>query len=172
MRCIDCHTPPTGWGWAAKALDVKAPDPFIRSAPGGEPVAAPTLAQTKGRNVALPTPGKKKGAPNAIHDRTMPDAYPEAQQTSNKGSKGSNPKDVDLKKKGKRADFRISDGEASPSPGSLGPPVEGPLQLTSLISEGDSYRKVRSPPYQPVPAKFAKTAHGTPSKVPYGQSSR
>ena len=44
IRYIDCHPLPTGWGRAAKALDFKAPDPFIRGVPGGEPVVVPTSA--------------------------------------------------------------------------------------------------------------------------------
>ena len=45
MRYIDCRPLPTGWDWAAKALDFRAPDPPIRGVPGGEHVADPTIAQ-------------------------------------------------------------------------------------------------------------------------------
>ena len=106
LRYIDCYPLPKGWGWAAEALDFRAPDTFIRAEPGGEPVVAPTVAQTKARDVVALMPGNNKEAPKASHDRTTPGAYPEAQQTANKGSKGRNPR-------GKCADFRNLGGEAS-----------------------------------------------------------
>ena len=44
MRYIKCYPPPTGWDWAAKALDFSAPGPIIRGVPGGEPVVVSTIA--------------------------------------------------------------------------------------------------------------------------------
>ena len=85
MRYIDCYPLPTGWDWGAKVLDFKAPGPFIRGVPGGEPVVAPTIAQTKAQNIVLTTPGNHKEVPKAIRDRPIQDVRPEAQQTLNKG---------------------------------------------------------------------------------------
>ena len=62
------------------------------------------------------------------------------------GSKGLYQKDANLDQKGKRADFRFLGWGASPSPSFSGLPVEGSLQLTSLIPRGDSYREVA--PYE------------------------
>ena len=83
MRYIDCHPLPTRWGWAAKAPDFKAPYLFLRRAPGSEPVAVPTIAHAKVRNIAPPTPGNNKEAPEAIQGRPTQDVRPEVQQTLN-----------------------------------------------------------------------------------------
>ena len=68
--------PPTGWDWAAKALDCEAPDSFKRGASGGEPIATPTIEQAKARNIVFPTPGDNKEALKAIRDRAMQDEDP------------------------------------------------------------------------------------------------
>ena len=107
MRYIDYHPLPTGCDWAAKALDIKAPDPFILGVPGGEPVVAPTIAQTKAQNIASPMPGSNREVPKAIQDRPTQDVRPEVQQTLTKGMKGTYAKDMYMAKKGKGTDFRI-----------------------------------------------------------------
>ena len=83
MRFIECYPLPTGWDWAAKALDFKPPGPFIRGVPGGEPLVIPTIAETKARNIAPPTPGNDKEAQKAMTFYTMLDKSKEAQQTAN-----------------------------------------------------------------------------------------
>ena len=137
-----CYPLPTGWDWAAKVLDFKAPGPFIRGVPGGEPVAIPTIAQTRARDIAFPTPGNNKEVRKAIIYRTTLDTTKEAQQTLTKGSKGLSQMDVNCDPKNKRADFRLLGWPASPSPSFSGLPAEGALQLTSVISKGDPHQKV------------------------------
>ena len=146
-------------GVGRPTLDFKAPGPCIRGAPGGEPVATPTIAQTKARNISFPMPGNNKEVPKAIIDRTTLGANTGAQQTSNKGSKGMSRKDANWDQRGKRADFRLFGWKAPPSPSFSGLPAEGSLQFTSLISKGDPYPK--APPYD-----------GLESAVPSSSSSR
>ena len=146
MRYIERYPVPAGWDWAAKALDFKAPDPFIRGAPGGEPGVISTIAQTEARNIASPMPDNNKEAQKAITDRTTLDTNKVAQQTSPKGSKGVHQQDGNCDQKGRRADFRRFDWTTSPSRSPLVPPAEGSMPWSSIISKGDPYQKV--PPYK------------------------
>ena len=141
LRFIDCYPLPTGWDWAAVALEFKAPDPFTRGVPGSEPVVSPTIAQTKARNMVLPSPDTNKEAPKAIQDRATQDVRPEVRQAWNEGMEGLDTKDVFMGKKGKCADFQSLGGKASPTKSPLSPLMEGPLQSTMLVSKGDSCRK-------------------------------
>ena len=54
MRYSNSYPLPTGWDWAAKALDFSAPGPILRGIPGGEPIVIQTVAQTKASNVTRP----------------------------------------------------------------------------------------------------------------------
>ena len=58
MRYIDRFPPPSGWERAALSLDFKAPDPFIRGDPRGDPVAIPTVSSAKARNIEHTTQDK------------------------------------------------------------------------------------------------------------------
>ena len=69
--------------------------------PGGEPLAIPTVAQTKAQSITSPAPGNNKEVPKAISDRPMPDVNLAMQQTTNAGSKGLNPKDAYVDKQGR-----------------------------------------------------------------------
>ena len=56
--------------------------------------------------------------------------------------------DVNFAQEDRRADFRLLDWPASPSPSFAGVTADGSLQLTSLISKGDPYQK--APPHMEV----------------------
>ena len=58
MRYINSYPLPTGWDWAAKALDFSAPEPIIRGIPGGATIVIRTIDQTNAANATrqmLPT---------------------------------------------------------------------------------------------------------------------
>ena len=132
---------PAGWVWAARALDFKAPSPLFRGAPGGEPVAIPTIAHTEARNIAFPMPGKNKKVRKAILAHATLDTNKEVQQIANEGSTCMHQMNVNVVQKCKRADIRLLDRPASPSPSFTGVPADGSLQLASLISKGDPTQK-------------------------------
>ena len=118
-------------------------------------MAVPTIAQTKARNIAPPTPDKNKEAPKAIQDRPTPDVRPGVQQTLTKGMKGTHAKDVYMAKKGTGTDSRLLEGRASPFPGSSVPYVGDFLKLTSLIPKGESSQKT---PYEELDAAAPSSA--------------
>ena len=76
MRYINSHPLPTGWYWAAKALDFSAPEPIFRGIPGGDPIVIQTVAQTKASSVARPMlrppEEQKKAVDPPIAQTTLP----------------------------------------------------------------------------------------------------
>ena len=161
--------PSSGWDWAAKVLDFRAPASFFRGAPGGEPIAIPTIEQAKARNIAFPTPGNNKEALKAIRDRTAQDADPAAQQKLKKGMKCPNPKDAYVGKQGKCAEFRVLGGKTSPPQNPSGTPVEVSLQLTSLIPKGDS---IPEAPYEELDTAAPSSASSRSGASSYSNLSR
>ena len=98
MKYINCYPPPPGWDWAAKALDIQAPEPILRGIPGGGPIVIRTIAQTNNAKVLsqllphLKEPMKAKESPNVqpapkeplkTSDEKRPDATSSATATPN-----------------------------------------------------------------------------------------
>ena len=54
MRYINSYPLPTGWDWAAKSLDIQAPEPIIRGTRGGEPIVIRAISQTHDAHVLRP----------------------------------------------------------------------------------------------------------------------
>ena len=102
MRYMECHLLPTGRDWAAKALDFKAPGPFIQSVPGGELVAISTIAQPKALNIAIPTPSSNKEAQKDTLPLTTSDTNKEPKQDVTEGSTGLSQMDANFVQKEKR----------------------------------------------------------------------
>ena len=72
MRYINNYPLPTGWDWAAKSLDIQAPEPIIRGTRGGEPIVIRAISQTNDAHVLrlkLPHPKepKKVEEPPIVH---------------------------------------------------------------------------------------------------------
>ena len=127
MRYINLRPLPSGPDWAALPLDFKAPGPFIRGVRRGHPVAIPTVARAKARNIAHTTQDKNAEARKDVHV----------------GSTGMSQKDVNVAQKDKRADLLALDRPASPSPNFAGVTADGSLHSTSPIPQGS--RPQRAP---------------------------
>ena len=69
MRYINNYPLPTGWDWAAKALDFSAPEPVIRGIPVGEPLVIRAIAHTHAANAnrpMLPPPADTQNAADPL----------------------------------------------------------------------------------------------------------
>ena len=88
MRYINNYPLPTGWDWAAKALDFSAPAAITRGIPGEEPIAIQTIALTNIANAnrpMLPPPADPQNtAVQPIAQTTSRNVIPPEQKPSDK----------------------------------------------------------------------------------------